>query len=648
MGVDTCLLRLIIFLALFGCSFFSRAQTPYALLNSVEMGAEEETFDVLIKKISRHYEVNFLYSHDFLPLLKKEVPAFKQHTLQETLYLTFSGTNIEYFISGKNVLLRRRQEQTIERRKPAREVPAPVRAKIRPFIAELSVRKIIFQLSPLSGAGYQEVIFAPVSSPVNPSLAEQGLPAIHPVKLGPAYVQPRRQYGFLDRMGEPVKTLKPNMRLVMTDYSNSPIRETDETLYKYRLVNFSIVPGLGSNGLNPGTFYNGISLNLTVDYSAGNNLIGLAGISNFSKYSAYGLQLAGLVNVVGGDLRQHRYYTRSELLEMRSPFRGVQLAGLGNIVTGDVRGFEGALLFNLVGGTVRGWQVGGLSNLVAERVLGFQSSLLFNYAGFSVNGVQLAAINYTRSDLDGLQAGLFNHSRNMSNPAYASVKGDGMQFGLVNISGAMGGYQLGLANLAGNMNGLQIGLVNSSRDARGCHIGLVNLFSDHKGHAFGLLNIGGSYSARFWASETFPSNIGIVTGTDRIANAIFYSRNFLFPSSQGIWPVQAFGYGLSRGTLFDPRDLLFLEFLDYRFNMSWVNFSGVEKQPFNLLFNPHLVYGRKLHSDWYVTIGGGLNAWWMPEVDDVRLSRLEVASFKRGQYSWKFWPGLTLGIERRD
>ncbi len=639
MGVDTCLLRVLITLALLSLSFFSKAQSPIA---SAEPG-KAASVESIISEAEAFYDVNFLYSTDFLPEETRQIPDFRHYQLHDALHFIFAGTGIEYTVNGKNILLRKKQ-LPYPPATPRRAHGSRKKAPLPKPVALAYMPKASFQLPELRPAHFETATLLPVAVPVRPIPAEEQTLPVAPVKLGPVYVLPRKHYDFLDRMGEPVKKLKPNMKVVLADYSNTTSRETDETLYKYRLVNFSVAPGLGSNGLNPGTFYNGLSVNLTVDYSAGNNLMGLAGISNFSKYSAYGLQLAGVVNVVGGDLRQHRNYTRSELLAMRAPFSGIQLAGLGNIVTGDIRGFEGSMVFNVTGGNSQGWQLSGATNMTAEGVTGAQTSALFNFAGLSVSGLQLAAVNYAKGDLHGAQVGMVNRNRSMINPAYATMYGDGLQFGLVNLSGAMGGYQVGLVNRAGSMNGLQIGLVNSSRAARGCHIGLVNIFDEHQGHAFGLLNVGDTYHARFWANETFPANIGIVTGTDDISNIIFYSRNFLYPA-QGVWPVQAFGYGLSRGTLFNPRDLTSREFFDYRFHASWVNFSGVKQQPFNILFNPHLVYGRKIQNDLYFSVGGGINAWWMPQSHDYRLSRLEVASLKDAGNVWKFWPGVTFGIE---
>jgi hypothetical protein len=68
-----------------------------------------------------------------------------------------------------------------------------------------------------------------------------------------------------------------------------------------RSFQFSIVPGLGTNGLHPGGFRNIVSMNLTSGYSKATLLFELAGISNLNTDETRGVQIAGLANLTGAN-----------------------------------------------------------------------------------------------------------------------------------------------------------------------------------------------------------------------------------------------------------------------------------------------------------------------------------------------------------
>jgi hypothetical protein len=76
---------------------------------------------------------------------------------------------------------------------------------------------------------------------------------------------------------------------------------------------------------------------------------------------------------------------------------------------------------------------------------------LINYAD-NYKGIQLAVINYTKSDFLGWQAGAVNYTDGLMK---------GLQTGVVNYAGRLTGLQLGVLNYAATAEtGVQIGLVN--------------------------------------------------------------------------------------------------------------------------------------------------------------------------------------------
>lgn len=100
------------------------------------------------------------------------------------------------------------------------------------------------------------------------------------------------------------------------------------------------------------------------------------------------------------------------------------LAAIGAIFEASY-GFAGAGVFNIAGGPVRGAQLAGVFN-IADQVQGaIQAAGTFNMAS-KVQGIQWA--------------GIFNTAESV----------DGMQIGLVNITGELRGLQIGLINISNN------------------------------------------------------------------------------------------------------------------------------------------------------------------------------------------------------
>tara|TARA_R110001606_G_scaffold4824_1_gene22782 strand:- start:92216 stop:94114 length:1899 start_codon:yes stop_codon:yes gene_type:complete len=606
--------------------------------------AQSVPVDSALTHISKRFHVHFLYSKNFLPA-RQISNVETAGSLTEALDQLSIETSLEYTISGSTVLLRPKSEdktKAVTAGKPKTQ-PAPSHYDWPFGYKDLNFRKkSIPSHSLFDKQTYTALRLHLDSVPIEKQgESNESIPDVRrPVQLTPVYVDEPMPYAF---MGQP-EASKDSANTLLASAEPSQLVES-QALFKYHLFNVSLAPGLGTNGLNPGNSYNGISINLTVDYSAGSNIFGLAGFSNFSKRNTYGFQMAGVLNVVGGDMQQQKHYTRAELEALKSPFLGIQAAGLANLVTGSVTGFQASSLINMAGNGAFGWQLSGVANMTANNLHGLQTAGFFNYTGRFVTGVQLAAVNYARGDLFGAQIGVVNRNKSMNGPNSVDSETHGLQLGAVNFSNRMGGYQIGLFNKAQKSNGLQFALVNVSKESSGHQFGVVNIFRENTGWAFGLVNIGPRISGRIWANETFQTNLGITTGSEEIANTVFYSRNFFIPGNHSIWPKQAWGYGVSKGSLFDPHDLQQLAFKDYRINVSWVNFDGVDKQPFNLMLNPHIVYGRRMDWSMYFVIGAGVNAWWTPNFNSYKLSYLEVATISEANYVWKFWPSLTMSLE---
>lgn len=129
---------------------------------------------------------------------------------------------------------------------------------------------------------------------------------------------------------------------------------------------------------------------------------------------------------------------------------GVQCAGLANVVDGNVYGIQVAPV-NVDWSDVWGLQVG-----------------LVDYCG-SFNGIQFAGMNWNNTPSYGWQTALVNANQE----EFA-----GLSAGAVNYSTRLVGCQVGLVNCADSSTGLQVGVVNAAQRAHGVQIGFVNMICE--------------------------------------------------------------------------------------------------------------------------------------------------------------------------
>jgi len=182
----------------------------------------------------------------------------------------------------------------------------------------------------------------------------------------------------------------------------------------------SLTPGLSTHGIMSSQVINKVSLNILGGYTAGTDGIEVAGMFNITKGNVKKLQIAGVFNDVGGSVD------------------GVQVGGVLNDVHTNTKGVQVAGLLNHVRKKAEGVQVGGFANVVSKDMKGIQIAGFGNLTSKNLNGMQIAGFgNMTSQKMKGTQiAGFFNYAKEM----------DGLQIGIVNISGRSDGYSLGLIN----------------------------------------------------------------------------------------------------------------------------------------------------------------------------------------------------------
>ena len=448
-------------------------------------------------------------------------------------------------------------------------------------------------------------------------------------------------------MPNPIRLVSISLAILVI--SKAYPQKSGEQIKSFQL---SIAPALGTNGLQPGSFTNHFSINLTSGYSAKNLAFELATLSNLNTSGTRGLQFAGLANITGGNA--FASLSKKEVdQKLKSGFNshlaGAQFSGLTNIVVDEIFGLQLTGGINLGKNALFGVQAAGVSNIVYKYSFGVQLAGLSNVSVSSMDGVQVAALaNRTEGGLFGFQLGAFNHA--------------GYTEGINSFeSKNPWGVQIGLFNFAERMNGFQIRLINRAKQSQGTQIGLINFYRPGKvvgtkdGTAIGLLNFGEVNYGAVYSTDLFAFNYEIATGNRKNGrikldsknvywvNSLVYSRNAF---NHGAW---AMGYGMKK-MFFSRSDLpgmMEFRFLSYGLDFQHVSFKAGEIiKNLSLLSRLKMEIGTRLAPKLYgVYVFGGLtyNCYWTDSDNTLAPAFLKQQTQHNNQ-TFEFWPGFILGV----
>ncbi|MEO0554186.1 MAG: hypothetical protein AAF149_13345 [Bacteroidota bacterium] len=440
--------------------------------------------------------------------------------------------------------------------------------------------------------------------------------------------------------------------------------------FQDRDLQISLVPGVSTNGLQSGWYFNKFSINLFSGMSASSQHLEIAGISNSNILSGSGIQIAGIANVVGTNsfvnltISEERERMKQEL--DKPMMHGIQLSGLVNLVRGDVSGIQITGGFNQSYGSMTGFELAGLGNVIYGNLIGAQLSGLFNNASRSVSGMQISVLgNVTRGPLGGTQIGFYNKNQGMSgkniNPP---TKARSLQLGLFNFSKTMGGTQIGLLNVAKEMSGTQIGLINifSKRPPKkasksGAPIGLLNFGS--RGHFTRL-----SYNDQFvYNIERSTGNCSNCSDTQygEPLNARYkkFNQNSIIASynpsgrqsSHGYW---ALGWRFERlmyvkFTNFPKRNgpQNGAHFLAWGVGVQHVNWTREFHAELSLLTSIQASYGKRVNllGSRYLYLTARLNGYAYENRDFQLDQPLTFFTHNSDDMNYRVWPGYTIGIQ---
>ena len=154
-----------------------------------------------------------------------------------------------------------------------------------------------------------------------------------------------------------------NTEVIAADQS-APNTEKE---YIYLPLALSIVPQVSLVEYEPNEVPH-LSFNLLAGYYAKLDGFELGGLANLETEEVYGVQIAGLTNVVGG--RVKGFQAAAGLNLAHTDLKGLQGALGANIVGGNVEGFQGAYGLNLAGSNLDGIQISGAANIADGYVEG--------------------------------------------------------------------------------------------------------------------------------------------------------------------------------------------------------------------------------------------------------------------------------------
>ena len=433
-------------------------------------------------------------------------------------------------------------------------------------------------------------------------------------------------------------------------------------------LQFSLFPGISTNGLSSASFRNTISINLFGGVSAGNRILELGLVSNSNMREVSGIQVAGLANVIGANAFINLTSTEErDLIQggYESSNKGIQVAGLINYVRDNSHTIQLAGGLNVVGLNFRGFQFAGIGNSAGGYASGVQMAGVYNIAHESMGGIQLSSsFNYTSGRLAGVQIAVVNRANKIdgrnSQPA-TSYRG--MQLGIVNLSREMNGRQIGLVNFGGAMRGNQIGLINFFKKS-------PTKENARLGTPIGLLNFGSVGSVtRIYVNDLFLTNLEYTTGnclncspagmgkSDMPYNDSWkkLNQNALILGFDPRYDTWGFGYGFMRILL---QKVVMLDKLDaprnerhmisYGGRLMHLKRSMSYDRSFNLLTRLHVEYGYKKKFGPRYFAGVSLNYFAHESTDvagDYHIAAPVVALGNAGDVLNSLWPGYAVGIQ---
>lgn len=317
-----------------------------------------------------------------------------------------------------------------------------------------------------------------------------------------------------------------------------------------RKVQFSVIPGVGTNGRLSSVTKVDYSINLFGGFNGGVRVAEVGGLFNIDWDSVSYFQAAGMFNIVGGPQKGAQLAGFANFND--NSFNGGQFAGFMNIVRKDMHGGQFAGFANFMGDSSSATQVAGFGNFAGRNDKGAQLAGFGNWAGRNYSGAQVAGFgNFIGNDAKGIQlAGFINA---------AGKNYEGTQIsGFINVAENIKGAQLGFVNINDSIDGVPIGFFSFSRK--------------------------GLHQLELSANEVFPVNVAFKTGTNQFYNTFSVGTSFDNAAS----PTWNFGYGIGSSVRVTARSRVFFDLQTQSLQRGATNLSGSSLSKFTASYHFNL------------------------------------------------------------
>lgn len=397
--------------------------------------------------------------------------------------------------------------------------------------------------------------------------------------------------------------------------------QSEDRELNYRAIRVTLLPGIGTNGLDSRQYTAKYSLNIIGGYHGGLDGYEI-GLMNLNQYYTRGFQIGG-INATAGDMTGVNISAIANF--SRREMRGMQFSLFGNIAEGRLEGIQAGGLVNASVLSMRGIQLAGIANIAGRNMQGAQISGVINTSVEDAQGFMLAGFgNFNAGTANGIfVAGVANFARDQRGITVA---------GLLNMTRRLQGAQVsGLANLAYRVQGIQVGLVNFAHDFEGIPIGLISYYNN------------GRKNFDYWISDAGFQNFGIKLGTSRIYNMISFGYN-PFLEGREVWSI-----GWTIGT-YKPLD-------EARNNPRWsgyfrmkdISIQNFQEGSFNTRINTIYKYrylvGKDITNYLGVYIGPTINLMISRESRSNEYTWYSIFSGERGGSDFAIWFGFSAGVQ---
>jgi predicted small secreted protein len=361
------------------------------LAKSISISFENESITTALHKLESQGDCQFSYNPDILSD-SKITKQFVNQKLEEVLK-NILGAPFIFTVRGSYIIIRKEVKKSndhhsvtisgqISDANTGEKIENVSIYEVDNLTASLSSKDGRYELSTV--LRYPTTLLA-----ISKEHYKDTIVSVEDLQKGNFKLSPKTEI-LTDSIPEETKSKNRFQKFV----KNEEVQEHEKNidLEEERLMQFSLLPVLGTNGMLGGKVSNSFSLNLIAGYAHSVDGVEIGGVLNMDRKNMKGTQIAGVSNLVGERMT------------------GVQIAGVSNTNFLNGKGVQVAGVMNSAG-VFDGTQISGTYNYVKHTMHGFQASGAINYAG-ELQGVQLGVVNFAKKVDKGVMIGILNFAGN--------------------------------------------------------------------------------------------------------------------------------------------------------------------------------------------------------------------------------------------